>query len=200
MRTTRTWISGHRGAASLIAIAGIAVLGFAVYWFGPQRLFFDQRVNEALPGLDLGDGGGESLHLGQASKGGSKDDRNDENKAETAQAGPVVLAQGEFRSLAHGSSGTVLVVDQPDGSRILRFEDLDTSNGPDLRVYLSKVPAGDDAAAFDDEVIDLGALKGNQGDQNYEIPESIDEAAYRCAVVWCRRFTVGFAAAPLDSV
>ena len=70
-------------------------------------------------------------------------------------------------------------------------------NGPDLRVYLSeaRAEAEDDLA---DQFLDLGALKGNIGDQNYALPEGTDVSDYKSAVVWCRRFSVGFAVAPVD--
>lgn len=83
------------------------------------------------------------------------------------------------------------------GSLILRLERLSTSNGPDLRVYLSHVPASGDLHAYRTGFIDLGALKGNRGSQNYAIPAGTDLSAFKSAVIWCRRFAVGFAVAPL---
>jgi|SRR5581483_6796200 len=84
------------------------------------------------------------------------------------------------------------------GSRYLRFERFETSNGPDLHVYLSAAPAGGDGDAFDDSYVELGELKGNIGPQNYAIPTDLRLGDYRSAVVWCKRFSVAFAAAPLD--
>ncbi len=81
----------------------------------------------------------------------------------------------------------------------MRFENLETSNGPDLRVYLSEVPAGDDWYAYGERYVDLGSLKGNIGDQNYEVPDDVDLDRYVSAVIWCRRFAVGFGVAPLDA-
>jgi hypothetical protein len=85
------------------------------------------------------------------------------------------------------------------GERFLRFEDFETSNGPDLLVYLSsKTPSGtDDWHGYDQDFVDLGPLKGNVGNQNYRIPADVDVDRYSTAVVWCRRFEVGFAAATL---
>jgi hypothetical protein len=114
-----------------------------------------------------------------------------------AVAGPLTLAGGAFRSLEHSTSGEALLIELPDGSRILRLEHLETSNGPDLRVYLSEIPAGDDWHAYGERFVDLGALKGNLGNQNYRIPKGVDVSKYRSAVIWCRRFTVGFGVAPL---
>jgi hypothetical protein len=90
------------------------------------------------------------------------------------------------------------VLRRPAGRLILRLERLSTSNGPDLRVYLSHVPASADLHAYRTGFIDLGALKGNQGSQNYAIPAGTDLSAFKSAVIWCRRFAVGFGVAPLS--
>lgn len=86
-----------------------------------------------------------------------------------------------------------------DGSRVLRLESLETSNGPDLRVYLS---AGNDDSFFGREYgkdfVELGELKGNIGDQNYAIQAGVDLSRYRNAVIWCKRFGVGFGVATLS--
>jgi hypothetical protein len=111
-----------------------------------------------------------------------------------------VLASGGFRSLEHHSTGVARLLRVADGSLFLRFEDLDTSNGPDLVVYLSAREANGDLHGWDQgEFVDLGSLKGNVGDQNYLLPAGTDPARYRSAVIWCRRFKVGFAVAPLEA-
>ena len=85
-----------------------------------------------------------------------------------------------------------------DGSRFLRLEDLETSNGPDLRVIITDQPVSEDWHVWDDGAyLDLGPLKGNVGNSNYRIPRSVDLGDYRTAVIWCRRFSVGFGVAPL---
>ena len=89
----------------------------------------------------------------------------------------------------------------PDGSRVLRLEDLRTSNGPRLQVWLSDAPvlAGTDGwRVFDDgRHVDLGDLKGNLGSSNYPIPPDVDLAALPSVSIWCARFHVSFAAAEL---
>lgn len=107
------------------------------------------------------------------------------------------LASGEFRDLSHPTTGRA-VIRQTGDAALLRFENLQTDNGPDLRVYLSTAQAGAPADTFDDDFIDLGPLKGNTGDQNYDIPAGVDPSLYSSAVIWCRRFSVGFGVAPLD--
>src|ERR687892_591429 len=115
-------------------------------------------------------------------------------------AGQVMLAAGRFISLEHETTGRALVLETADGRRFLRFEGFETSNGPDLLVYLSsKEPSGtDDWHGYDQDFVDLGVLKGNVGSQNYRIPDGVDLDRYSTAVVWCRRFEVGFAAAVLS--
>ena len=102
--------------------------------------------------------------------------------------------------MEHESRGLARVLEDADGERFLRFEDFETSNGPDLRVYLStKAPEGpDDWHGYDADFVDLGSLKGNVGNQNYGIQRGVDLDKYSTAVVWCRRFEVGFAAATLS--
>jgi Electron transfer DM13 len=116
-----------------------------------------------------------------------------------APAGPQVVAEGEFISLEHETVGRAIVLEAAGGRRFLRFEGFETSNGPDLVVYLSaKAPSGpDDWYGYDRDFVDLGVLKGNVGSQNYELPPDVNLDRYSTAVVWCRRFTVGFAAAEL---
>lgn len=164
--------------AGIVAVVGI----FIVIWFQPQKLFIEKSVDEALP----------SAGAGEARPTSSPE------VAPSLPEAHSVLAQGDFRSLEHATSGTARLLELTDGSIFLRLEDLDTSNGPDLRVYLSEIPASDDWHAYGDRFIDLGALKGNRGDQNYVIPDGTDLSRYRSAVIWCRRFTVGFGVAGLE--
>jgi hypothetical protein len=114
-------------------------------------------------------------------------------------ATPMLVESGNFVGLAHDTSGKANVYQTQDGKRILRLEQFKTSNGPDVRVYLVK---GNDATNTDvikgGGFIDLGALKGNVGDQNYAIPEGTDLSQYRAVSIWCRRFQVNFGAASLE--
>ena len=116
----------------------------------------------------------------------------------TAAAASSKLASGEFRSGAHETTGNASVFQLADGKKTLRLTEFTTSNGPDLHVYLV---AADDIK--DSEMVtkagfvDLGSLKGNIGDQNYELPASADVAKYRAVTIWCKRFSVNFGTAPL---
>jgi hypothetical protein len=115
----------------------------------------------------------------------------------TAPAEPLELSRGEFVSRDHGTSGVVRVLELADGRRIVRLEGLDTDNGPDLYVYLTSNPATGDEGAFDDDYVDLGRLKGNLGDQNYDLPAGTDLGRFATVVIWCDRFDSAFGAADL---
>jgi hypothetical protein len=81
---------------------------------------------------------------------------------------------------------------------LLRLTEFVTSNGPDVRVYLiAAADATDDATVKQAGFVELGKLKGNQGDQNYDIPADLDLDKYRAVTIWCRRFNVNFGTAPL---
>jgi hypothetical protein len=114
-----------------------------------------------------------------------------------AAASAAVLARGQFRGIAHETRGSATIHETSSG-RVLRLTDFETSDGPDVRVYLVAAPdASSDDAVKNAEIVDLGALKGNIGDQNYALPPGIDLAKYRSVTIWCRRFSVNFATAPL---
>jgi hypothetical protein len=109
-------------------------------------------------------------------------------------AGPVELAHGTFRSHEHATRGRAAVVRLPDGRRYLTLTSFSTAAGPDLRVRL--VPGrGHDGGA--DGALDLGALKGNRGDQQYRLPRRA-RARGVTVVVWCRAFSAPFGSAALD--
>jgi hypothetical protein len=153
-------------------IYGLVVLAAVVAWaaFRPERLFVNAKVNESLPTTTMS------------------------GNTET------VLASGKFHGVAHESSGQASVYQLADGKRILRFTNFATSNGPDVHVYLV---AANDAADSDtvkkSGFREIGSLKGNIGDQNYELPADIDLGKYRAVTIWCQRFGVNFGTAPLSA-
>jgi hypothetical protein len=180
MQLPPSFLKRHRTAAIAGAVLAVGLVVFVLVWFQPQQAFLNTTVDESLPG-----GPAPTASAGEPT---------------TPPASPAssVLAAGSFRSLEHETTGRVVLVRVTDGRVFLRFEDLDTLNGPDLRVYLSEVPAGDDAHAYGERFVDLGQLKGNKGNQNYLVPGRVDPTRFKSAVIWCRRFTVGFGVAPLE--
>ena len=107
----------------------------------------------------------------------------------------ALLATGSFESVAHHARGTARVIRTPDG-RVLTLTGFEVSNGPDLRVYVVAGPARSEEEV--DEFEDLGALKGNKGNQQYTLPRGIDLGRLQTVVIWCRAFSVNFARAPLS--
>ncbi|MFN0154963.1 MAG: DM13 domain-containing protein [Gaiella sp.] len=117
------------------------------------------------------------------------------SSASGGAGGNVELSRGPFVGVAHGASGTAAVVKVASGEHLLTFSALDTDNGPDLRVYLVAGAASGDGDV--DDFVDLGALKGNKGNQQYAIPADTDLERYATVVIWCRAFSVSFAKAEL---
>ncbi|HEU0252621.1 MAG TPA: DM13 domain-containing protein [Pyrinomonadaceae bacterium] len=116
----------------------------------------------------------------------------------TASAASNKLASGQFHSGAHETKGTATVFQLADGKKTLRLTDFATSNGPDVHVYLvAAQDAKDNDAVTKAGFLDLGSIKGNIGDQNYELPADADLAKYRAVTIWCKRFSVNFGTAPL---
>jgi Electron transfer DM13 len=170
-------------------VAGVLAAGGAIAWFQPQKLFIDERVDEALP---------VAGPPGEAPATGDGDGTAPTRANQRAGRGPVTLAAGQFRSLGHTTSGRAAVLEVTEGRRFLRLDDLHTSNGPDLFVYLSTATADAERDRFDDDFVSLGRLKANQGNQNYAIGAGVRLDRYRSVVIWCRRFTYAFGAAQLD--
>ena len=118
----------------------------------------------------------------------------------TASAATNQLASGQFHTGAHETKGMATVFQLADGKKTLRLTNFQTSNGPDVHVYLvAAADAKDNEAVTKAEVVDLGSLKGNIGDQNYDLPANADLAKYRAVTIWCKRFSVNFGTAPLNS-
>ena len=121
--------------------------------------------------------------------------------AATVDAEPRALLSGQFRNADafHRGSGTATVYELGDGGRrVLRFEDFRVTNGPDLRVLLANAPAPDGRSELADAgYIELAALKGNVGSQNYDIPDGFDLAAAGSVVIYCDPFRVIFSTATL---
>lgn len=108
--------------------------------------------------------------------------------------GNLQVAAGRFSSIAHESAGKAAVVKLPSGARKLTLSGFSTDPGPDLRLYVS---TGDPASGELGDFRDLGALKGNAGDQQYDLSRGVSLGRYSNVVVWCRAFSVAFASAPL---
>jgi hypothetical protein len=197
----------------VVAAAVVAFLAFGV--FGIHTKFLDDEVNESGPVFTSGAASElPSDIVDQEVTDEMNDVMENENIAvevaatepmpETvdaaAEAGTVVtLVEGTFVDRSHPGTGIAKVLNDGTEQRFLRFDPFETDNGPDLFVYLTRAGAAADAAAFgvDGDFVNLGRLKGNVGEQNYEIPVDVDLADFGTVVVWCDRFSVAFTAADL---
>ncbi|MGH8924677.1 MAG: DM13 domain-containing protein [Acidimicrobiia bacterium] len=171
----------------LVVAGGIALLVVGFLLFRPDTLFTDVRVAESLEDAFT------TSTPATTSVGG-------ESTAATITTSPpaaaiVDIVSGAFVGIDHRASGTATVYSQ-DGRYVLRFEDdTDIQNGPDLYVW---VLASDSyQGGIPDEYLDLGTLTGNVGGQNYQLPDGFDPEVHRTVLIWCLRFAVPFAAAPL---
>lgn len=166
-------------ALAILAVGGV----FGLYWFQPWKLVVDEEVDEALTA---------AYTPGPSASAGA---------LEETRSGPVLVRQGRFITHEHQTSGTARVVRDSDGSYRLELVGLDTSNGPDLRVWLSDQRVRSGAAGwrvFDDgQWVEVGRLKGNKGDQAYAIPAGTDLDRLGSVTIWCKRFSVSFGAATL---
>ncbi|WP_437074240.1 DM13 domain-containing protein [Streptomyces sp. enrichment culture] len=170
--------------AALVTAVAVAI---GLYLFQPWKAFTDTRVDEALPTVVVDQGDKEATGTARP-------------PARKKTAAPVDLAQGTFVTHEHDTSGTARTVRLADGGQLLRIEDLDTSDGPDVRVYLSTRDADEVESGLGDGAVQLGKLKGNLGNQNYTVPAGTDLSEFRSAVLWCKRFSVSFGAADLTPV
>ena len=106
---------------------------------------------------------------------------------------PTTLASGEFSGTDdfHFGTGTASIVEVEPGRYHLRLDDFSVRNGPDLFVYLSP-----DADGYADDALELGKLKATDGSFGYDLPEGVDPARFRSALIWCKQFSHLFAVAP----
>jgi hypothetical protein len=158
-------------------IIGLAVVGgIGWYAFRPELLFVRKSVNESLP----------VAAAQSAGRGGSE------------AGATAVLLKGQFKSVAHETRGSATIYRLADGNQVLRLTEFTTSNGPDVRVYLvAAADAADNETVKKAGFVELGKLKGTDGDQNYEVPAGLDLGKHRAVTIWCRRFAVNFGTAPL---
>jgi hypothetical protein len=175
-----------RNAGARVVVMVVLVSGFLVYAVRPA--FVDERVDEAIPGVAtpaaVPAAGPEAAAGLEAAAG-----------PETATGAPVTrVSSGTLRGIGHRASGTASLLRLADGSHLVRLDDLDSQNGPDLYVYLVPQPGqrGDAGA------VNLGRLKANQGNQNYVVPAGVDVSGFHTVLIWCRMFATPFANATLS--
>ncbi len=177
-------------AVVLLAVAAWLAFGF----FGIQTAFIDDEVNEGGPVFtataEEQDTVAETEEFQEAMEDAQEDTTEVSETAEDDMPGEIVtLFAGDFAGESrYEINGTVSVLNDGSEQRFLRFENFESDNGPDLKVYLR---------AENGEFVSLGELKGNIGDQNYEIPADVDLTVFSTVEIWCERFGVGFGGAEL---
>ncbi|GAA2922220.1 DM13 domain-containing protein [Streptomyces enissocaesilis] len=171
-------------------LVAVVVAGVGLYWFQPWKLWVDDTVRDELP-------------VAAPATPPTAPSTSAAPSTSSAPSAPRTLVSGSLISHEHRTTGTAKVVRLPDGSHTLRLENLDTSNGPDLHVWLTDAPVKEGKAGwhvFDDGTyVSLGKLKGNKGDQNYALPADLDLKGLTSVSIWCDRFDVSFGAAELTA-
>ncbi len=182
--TKRKWIVAGLAVGVIVIAVGLAITR-------PWLAFTDVTVNDTLPIVQTAD---------PSATGSAEPSSDPSPSAEPPSA--IQLAQGSFISHEHDTTGTVTIVENPDGSRVLAIENLNTTNGPDVHVWLSAADTveGPDGwfTAGGAEFVDLGSIKGNVGNQVYEIPPGVDLSKYPSVSLWCVQFGVSFGGAQLS--
>jgi hypothetical protein len=162
-------ISWLSGHKWIVAGIGVPVLVAAWWLFRPEKLWINVKVNEPAPF--------------------------------SANANVDPLYTGLLASRAHPTSGRASIYQMPDGKRDLRLTDFMTSNGPDVHVLLAQSADSNLKQTFlkgQLDSVELGQLKANEGNQNYDLPSSADLTRYDSVVIYCERFHVVFGLARLD--
>jgi hypothetical protein len=175
----RRWIPAVAAVVAVTIVAGLA-------WFEPWKLFTSTTVNDDVPVIAATASSGEPSPTVSSTP---------------TQTTAVLLAEGTFVTHEHATSGTAQLIRTAGGGQQLILRDLDTSDGPDLRVWLTDQPVqpgSDGWRVFDDgSYVEVAPLKGNRGTQVYDIPAEVDVSEFRSVSIWCKRFSVSFGAAEL---
>ena len=207
MKSITNWISSHRPLSVVIA-ALVVIPGVAVAWWLGSPLFIDKTVDEEFPALmNAVMPAGMEMAQAQATMEAAMNDptevQEEMMEAMGAMLAPEAVKVGQFRDADsfHKGSGDATIYDLGTDGFVLRFEDFNVTNGPDLRVLLTTHPdpmGRADVHADDVTYVELGKLKGNIGNQNYLIPGDVNVDDQHSVVIYCKPFQVVFAVAPLS--
>lgn len=208
----------------LLIIIAIITLGTA-WWLG-SPLLFDKTINEDFPVVEsnkdkqemtleefdraLNDFTMETVNREGIEALDNMDKRMMEKAAEMPDItvkekmkteNPVLVAEGNFfdGDDFHKGSGKVKLFKNPDGSHLVRLENFEVTNGPDLYVYLTNTAGAKNSEEVKAGFYSAGRLKGNKGNQNYMIPAEVDISQYKGISIYCRAFSVLFSSANLTT-
>ena len=191
-------------------MTAIIVITFAIYTISP--LLINTVINEPLPPSSVSSDFQRFMNMTEDERieaannmtqkqkeiimtvAAKDNDTVSENlSVATMSASSNEILIGNFVSAGdgfHNAEGVAKIIQLADGTDILRLENFKATNGPDLYVYLSTDKTNAD-------IVNLGRLKGNIGNQNYLIPAGTDITKYNTALIWCRAFSVIFGSAQL---
>jgi hypothetical protein len=186
---------------ALLFVLGL-IIGIPVGWYLLSPLWINVEVAESFPSVPAPASTEESMQEAEptAAMATAMAEPNTMMDEPMPAVEMSVLLEGSFYDIIHVGGGQAVVYQLDDGSRILRLQDFEVDNGPDLHVYL--VPVTPVPSSIGTEIpgsVDLGKLKGNIGDQNYEIPADLDLSQFQSVVIWCQPFRVPFIAAALTA-
>lgn len=177
----------------------LIVLAVGAYLFQPWRLFTSSSVDEALPGPAASQIAVAPSPTSPPATAGSETPPAGTEAATPPAPTTSVVAMGAFQSQEHPTSGTASLLTLPDGSQVIRLENLASSDGPDVKIWLSDQAAGGDWFKYrSGRYLDLGPIKATHGNQNYAVPAGSDLQGLRTVVLWCDRFSVSFGSAALQ--
>lgn len=169
----------------------LLVLG--VLWYLISPLFITQEVDEAFPSNTAVDS-----ELDTAPQ--DKEEGEQETPSVTIPE-PMLLTEGVFEDvdIIHKGTGRAAIYTLADGSRVLRLEDFEVTNGPELHVVLSvHERPRNQSETKQVGFVDLGDLKGNKGNQNYILPADLVLDEIKSVVIYCYPFNVVFSSATLQ--
>lgn len=189
----------HPGRTAVAGFAALVVLA-PVTWYLASPIFIRTELVEPAPvGAVTTSPSPTSVvtPAPPATSGPSPDATPDPTPDPTpAPFVPSTIATGEFQGTDefHFGDGTASIVEIEPGRYHLRLDDFSVRNGPDLYVYLSPDPDG-----YADDALELGLLKATDGSFGYDLPEGVDPARFRSAIIWCKQFSHLFATAALGA-
>ena len=192
----------RRGVLVILAIVAISILAFA--WWLLSPLFLNTTVSEEFPLSATADmpAGVTQQEAEDIMEGMAKISMEAVEPMTEQMSEAMALASGKFRDgdSFHKGSGDVTLYRLANGDVVLRFEDLDVTNGPDLHVLVSTHPDPMTKGELQDAGYStLGQLKGNRGDQNYDVPSSVNPNSIGSVIIYCMPFHVIFSVAPLTN-
>ena len=190
-------------AGAVVGVVGLVVFAAISWWLASPLFDEGERVEEGL-GFAVAGMPATTTPTPAPAAATATDDATATPAATTATPEATqatgtgeLIAMGplEGSDTFHTASGQVLLVRSPEGDVILRFQDFEVRNGPDLFIYLTPDPDGD---VHVDGAINLSEIKATSGSVNYEVPADVDAESFRSVVVYCRAFSVVFATAQFE--